>query len=760
MRKKLSISNIIVFSYFATALLILLYSLLSGRVDVTTDFNAIIPSGGISESAAKAEKKLMEENERHGMILVSSPDFEKARAGAIHLYDALCENDDGMFSSLNLYMEEESVEPFLSFLSANKYLLMGDEERNMIENSPDEFLSRTVGKYYSSFALPGNFRDDPFLISSDIASRYIETLTTLTPFSPRDGVLAAEQGGVYSVLIELEFSDEGANIFSGPGVDAIYETGDEISSLDGVEISYSGLLFHSSESSGNAMRETTIISTVSIILIALLFVITLRSLDVILFFFASTFFSFLSAFSFLTLFFPNMHILTAMFGTTLIGTSIDYAIHYFIAYRKRNPGEDAAFVVGKIRKALLVSFLSTVLCYLLVFFSPYSILKEVALFSSFGLLGSYLAVSGIFPLVSRGTGFSGKALVSHLPKARERRSLIVPLFIAFSILFIFSFPRISVHNDITNLYTPSERLLESEKKVSSIMGYLSTTYAIVEGNDEMDAREKEALFSKGLETLEAEGAVGGFISPSLFLPSPSEVEKNIKAAGKLSDMLPKLEGALGLEFDDDIEIPLESASVLSFENLPDAVRNTLSSLFLGEVDGKYALLVLVRDTAKPDEVKALAESMDGVTYFQTRSDISSMLDDLTWNIIRLFFIALLLMLLLLVVFYKKKGLLMALSPLSIIFVTLSFSTFVPSGLDFFYTTGMLLVIGLGLDYMVFSFQEGEKPLLAITLSYLTTALSFGSLSFSSFRPVSILGLSVLVGITTAYLMALFSGRKA
>ena len=82
MRKKLSISNIIVFSYFATALLILLYSLLSGRVDVTTDFNAIIPSGGISESAAKAEKKLMEENERHGMILVSSPCWKAKSLGS------------------------------------------------------------------------------------------------------------------------------------------------------------------------------------------------------------------------------------------------------------------------------------------------------------------------------------------------------------------------------------------------------------------------------------------------------------------------------------------------------------------------------------------------------------------------------------------------------------------------------------------------------------------------------------------------------
>ena len=80
-------------------------------------------------------------------------------------------------------------------------------------------------------------------------------------------------------------------------------------------------------------------------------------------------------------------------------------------------------------------------------------------------------------------------------------------------------------------------------------------------------------------------------------------------------------------------------------------------------------------------------------------------------------------------------------------------------LDFFFAVGLLLVIGLGLDYMVFASSSGEKPIMAITLSYATTALSFGTLLFSSFGPVHIFGVVVFIGITAAYIAALGAGYR-
>ena len=74
-------------------------------------------------------------------------------------------------------------------------------------------------------------------------------------------------------------------------------------------------------------------------------------------------------------------------------------------------------------------------------------------------------------------------------------------------------------------------------------------------------------------------------------------------------------------------------------------------------------------------------------------------------------------------------------------------------LEFFSVIGMVLVFGLGLDYIIYATQknESEDEKEAITLSFLTTAISFGSLALSSFVPVHVLGLSILTGLSAAFI---------
>jgi predicted exporter len=81
--------------------------------------------------------------------------------------------------------------------------------------------------------------------------------------------------------------------------------------------------------------------------------------------------------------------------------------------------------------------------------------------------------------------------------------------------------------------------------------------------------------------------------------------------------------------------------------------------------------------------------------------------------------------------------------------------------NFFATVGIILTLGIGIDYSLF-FKEGRgSPLtvLAIALSALTTILSFGSLSFSGFSPVSTFGLSVFLGILFNFILSPFAGSR-
>ena len=48
---------------------------------------------------------------------------------------------------------------------------------------------------------------------------------------------------------------------------------------------------------------------------------------------------------------------------------------------------------------------------------------------------------------------------------------------------------------------------------------------------------------------------------------------------------------------------------------------------------------------------------------------------------------------------------------------------------------------------------------ATMVSFVTTIISFGALALSSFKPVHLIGLSIFIGLATAYISSFFYGRQ-
>ena len=110
-------------------------------------------------------------------------------------------------------------------------------------------------------------------------------------------------------------------------------------------------------------------------------------------------------------------------------------------------------------------------------------------------------------------------------------------------------------------------------------------------------------------------------------------------------------------------------------------------------------------------------------------------------------------------FYTWKQALKIISiPLLIILSCSSVFAAIKTKFEFFSVTGLILVFGLGLDYIIYMVENEKnkksatKKLepLATTLSFATTLISFGALAFSSFAPVHLIGLSISIGLTTAF----------
>ena len=76
---------------------------------------------------------------------------------------------------------------------------------------------------------------------------------------------------------------------------------------------------------------------------------------------------------------------------------------------------------------------------------------------------------------------------------------------------------------------------------------------------------------------------------------------------------------------------------------------------------------------------------------------------------------------------------------------------------------LILILGIGIDYTLF-FAEQKQPksentLLAITLSAITTVLSFGLLALSETQAIHGFGMTVLSGIIVAWLLAPLAMKK-
>ena len=101
--------------------------------------------------------------------------------------------------------------------------------------------------------------------------------------------------------------------------------------------------------------------------------------------------------------FRNIHILTFVFSTTLIGVCVDYSLHYFVALKEGKTGTE---VIKDIFKSLTVSLITTVSAFLILLFADFTLLRQISIFTITGLVTVYGIVVLWYPLLEKiGLGY-------------------------------------------------------------------------------------------------------------------------------------------------------------------------------------------------------------------------------------------------------------------------------------------------------------------------------------------------------------------
>ena len=803
--------------FHALILLAFLILLATGRgIRADADLMHLMPSAG-SGIPARVDESLSQTSSRNVFILARSADFADARQLAVRLYDRLS-REKRFFDSLSLFADDSSLTELADFVHEWQAALIPADAAGQILQSDEEaraFADRALAAVYGGFS-PSSFRyldSDPYLLTDTALQNYLTALQDAgTALSPRDGVLATEFEGEHYVLIRGVLSREGARMGSRKaGVQYIYDscraleaeletddgsggTGGSSNGTaagtppaDGHSFICSGTPFHSYESSLSASREISIISTVSLLLTLAILLAVFRTPFPILMSVLSIALSLGTAFAATLVLFGSIQLLALVFGTSLIGCGIDYSLHFFMHWRNGSGPVQRTRLRG-----LLFSYLSTVICYTVLLVMPFSLLRQIAVFSLAGITSAFLTSSCLFPVLpaakrpvktveldprGKGRGFPAAGRLAAAGR------YAAPGIVIISLCLLAAFHgNCRVQNSVASLYTMQGRLKDDSILSARILSSGTGSYFVIRGPSAEAVLQKEEAVCALLKAR----SIDRFIACSRFIPSRHTQELSRRAADRLYRSVPEQAFLLGLDEEAPgtpaaPEIPASSESpeaagtasggerCLSPEDaasLPESLQQLIGMLWIGEEAGSFYSLIMPTGACDEDACRAIAEEQEGVVFQNKVHSVNESLDWLTRRILALFAIAFLLVLLVLKCSYSwRQTARIAAVPLVSILLILAVFAACGQRIDFFCTAGMLLVFGLGLDYIIYMQEQDcggdgrdRTEAAAVALSFITTELSFGALAFSSFVPVHIIGLAISSGLLAAFACT-FSARK-
>lgn len=740
---------------------------------VDSNLYSVLPDAAEFKNVSEAENALSARSARNLTVLLGHESFDEAKAAAESLDSAFV--SDSAFAETRLKVDESTMQQMRDFFFEYRYVLQGHDVRALLKNDDAAAIRElALQKVYGAFSLADltRLQEDPFLLGAESFDYFtFHSPMMAGRFSLRDGVLAAEDSSVVYVMWSAALA-EGTSSMASDG-HVLQRLDRVLDSLQGVHkglrVEKSGVPFHSYESSKNAQSEVAWISGVSVVAILLLLLWVFRSPLPIVCTLASIGVAVCAALSGTWAIFGSIHVFTFVFGTSVIGVSIDYAIHFFT--ERHN-----------IFKGLLLGFMTTELSYVALTFAQFPLLRQMAVFSIIGLASSFATIMLLFPNLplpvrqdSLPTRLPGKflAVYESFDRIVAHCFAKVALLVVAIVALVPGILQLDIHTDMRSLYAMNDSLKRSESLNARLNNLgISANYLIVEGESVEELLQNEERLAQRLEGAKADSLVSGYLATSTYIPSIATQRETFGGVQKLfrssayKELLADLKLDSASAASSDRLAGGDTGSAPTYltpdSKLPGSFNSIIDMLWIGKVGDRFYSAVFPLHVASGFDVQKVAEGMPGVFAVSKMENVNATLTALSRLALLLVGAAYLVVVIVLALVYGfRQAIKVIRAPvIACLFIAAAFGYFGIS-FNFFAIVGVILTLGIGIDYTLF-FKEGgsrnQKTTLAVMLSAATTLFSFGTLSFSSFVPVSTFGLSVLLGILCCFLLSPLSRR--
>ncbi|MBR6098603.1 MMPL family transporter [bacterium] len=600
------------------------------------------------------------------------------------------------------------ISPLLEQYLKNPTNFISDETRKLLKNKKyDEIYSKSIETLYNPTGIQLSPLDkDPYLLLDD----FIMQNRKMSPD------LSEEENKYYSTMSLKIKSEEGLSPeISNKKISEIVKSQKELNTGN-TKIYLAGNPIHSYHTSIKSKTDINVICILSIFLIICLTYLYFRNIKMLLPIALSIMFGMLSGYTATKLWFEDFQIITMVFSATLIGIGIDYSYHYFFSKNR-----ETLFV-----KNLSFSLITTIIPFALLYLTGIELLKQISVFTVFGLLAIYSAVLIIYPCFK---------LPDSKFSVRINTKIYGVILIAVVILSLAGFCRLRFNDSLNSLYIPAKELLKAETLYNKIAGdnYQNTQILTLKGENSQDIIEKEEAVTEKLNKDNID-----YISLSKFIPSEKRQKENFELVkdlyannlNKYSDILSsnQIRNLINSKF-----IPV----YFDIKNYP-----YLSSFMLNE----NTSVIFVFSDKKPNITD------DGVSIVNLKSDIEIYMKQYRETLLKLFPVVILVLFLLLVYIYGLKRVVKIITPPLVgILCATGLNCLVCGELNLFSIISLFLVLGFTMDYSIFRTDGEEQTEDAVLVSCITTSFSFLLLSLCGFKLLSSIALILFFGIVISYI---------
>lgn len=742
------------------------YLLLFGQWHIETNLLSILPHSSQQQDFSAAEQALFKQKSQQLVILISG-------ANALEAHHALAVSVNDIANVALLPTPEPSLSSIAEFYTPYRHNFLTPSYLASIDNS--QALQQLATNQVIQLANPfvsATIASAPRLNLADYLQVALSNLSDIEFYQGVAFVNAQDQRYFMTRLqVSLDGLDLNASTHTATKLQQLFS---EISTTQQVELLYSGILFHTAESTAQAKTEISTFGVVSVIAVLLLIWVVFRSLLPLLA--AVGVLSIACAYGFIAmlLFFDSLHLLTLVFAITLIGVVIDYCFHALVYADTPSPNSQEKSnkdnKSNPFAKPLILGFITTAIGYFMLVFSPLSLLSQVAVFMIFGLFGALITVLVLLPQLqgfakitrsASAIAFSQRGIYFFNNILNYKTLIISGLGLALLILAIVR--PITFDDDVRLLNSSPKWLIAQEVKVAKLLDYQGSQRLIIKAKSPQQLLEIQEQVIDRLLTTQANIRVKGL---NKLLPSIKRQQQHYSLLAKANE-LGKFQAALAIS---GLADPIEAFQPMTFEAFAQGplafIAQSYSVKYNTEhiAEGNEYALWLELSKARLSTANILwIEKNKNISLYDTAGDVSDALSQYRQGVLWLLSSAFIVVMVILFVKYGlKDGALSSIATIGSALLALIISQLFSSHLNIFNLLAVLLIIALAIDYVIFYQEHGlqAKTFLAISLSALSSVAVFGILVFSNTPAVSSFGLTVMIGIVSIFILAPISAKKA